>query len=509
MKYNNSLSRRDFLKLAGLASASLFTEPLLQLTNKKENGQIPNVIILVFDALSAHNISFYGYPRDTMPNLAKFAEKATVYHNHFTAGTFTVPGTASLLTGLYPWTHRALQLGGGITSHHVDHQVFAALRPMYSTLAYAQNHNADQFLYQSKDYLDVHIRAAAFNSQNRFVYGSFKNDARIAFSSFEDNIIQRGIGYDSSLFLGPAYRLKTLYDRNLVAVAHENEYPRGMPGSAENELYLLEDLVEGAIDTFKGLAGPSFSYMHFYPPHGPYQPKALFWKKFIGDGWKPKRKDIHPLSEGKIGMGNSTANRRFYDEFLVSWDNELERLFEYLHSSGLMENSYIVVTSDHGEIFERGEIGHFTPLMYDPLMHIPLIISRPGQTQREDIYANTSSVDILPTLAHITGNPIPNWAEGEMLPGFGGDENLSRSIYTVEAKRNSAFGPLERFSVSLTKERYRLTHYRYPEYENFEFYDLDNDSEELDDLFMQQPSVALDMKNELLDKLADVNRPYN
>jgi len=504
----NTLSRRDFLKLAALTSTSLFAGPLLQLADKKENGKPANVIILVFDALSAHNVSFYGYPRETMPNLAKFVEKATIYHNHYTAGTFTVPGTASLLTGLYPWTHRALQLGGGITSKHVNHQVFAAMKPMYSTLAYAQNHNADQFLYQSRDYLDVHIGAAEFNAQHRFIYSSFKNDARIAFASFEDNIVQRGIGLDSSLFLGPTYRLKALRDRYLVTAAHEDEYPRGMPGGGENELYLLEDLVNGAINMFGGLTGSNFSYMHFYPPHGPYEPKAAFWKKFVGDSWAPKQKDMHPLSVERNSRGNSVANRRFYDEFLASWDNELERLFEYLNSSGLLENSYIIITSDHGEMFERGEIGHFTPLIYDPVMHVPLIILRPGQTQREDVYVNTSSLDIIPTLAQITGIPIPVWAEGELLPGFGGVENPSRSIYTMDAKTNSAFTSLQKYSVSLTKDRYRLTHYQYPGYMGFEFYDLDKDPDELDDLFASSPAIALDMQTELMDKLVEVNKPY-
>ena len=117
-------------------------------------------------------------------------------------------------------------------------------------------------------------------------------------------------------------------------------------------------------------------------------------------------------------------------------------------------------------------------------------------------------MDILPTLARIIGSPIPSWTEGELLPLFGGERNVSRSIYTFDAKSNSAFTSLKKFSISLTKDRYRLTHYKYPDYEGFEFYDLDNDPNELNDLFSLNPSVALDMRNEMLHKLADVNRPY-
>src|SRR5512142_855069 len=121
-------SRRDFLKLAALAPVAWSLAPLLEGQRRPHvagDGK-PNIIVLVFDAWSAHDIPLYGYERNTVPNVVRFADQATVYHNHYTAGTFTVPGTASLLTGLLPWTHRAFQLGaGGVSKTHLDHQMFA------------------------------------------------------------------------------------------------------------------------------------------------------------------------------------------------------------------------------------------------------------------------------------------------------------------------------------------------------------------------------------------------
>jgi hypothetical protein len=64
-------------------------------------------------------------------------------------------------------------------------------------------------------------------------------------------------------------------------------------------------------------------------------------------------------------------------------------------------------------------------------------------------------------------------------------------------------------SIALTRNDHRLVYYRYPELEQFEFYDLANDPEELQDLYSAQPALALQMKAELLDKLAEVNRPYS
>ena len=114
------------------------------------SGDQPNIIVLVFDAWSADHMSMHGYPRLTMPNVEQFAKNAIVYHRHYSAGTFTVPGTASLLTGLYPWSHRAIAVGGDmIAAGHLEHQVFQALSPTHSTLAYAQNEYADLLLFES------------------------------------------------------------------------------------------------------------------------------------------------------------------------------------------------------------------------------------------------------------------------------------------------------------------------------------------------------------------------
>jgi len=98
--------------------------------------------------------------------------------------------------------------------------------------------------------------------------------------------------------------------------------------------------------------------------------------------------------------------------------------------------------------------------------------------------------------------------EGEILPGFGGAENKSRSIYVTDAKENSSFAPLTRFSATLTKDRHRLTYYSYSNYQQFEFYNLDDDPDEIDNLFPSEPLIAISMKEELLEKLAEKNRPF-
>jgi len=251
------------------------------------------------------------------------------------------------------------------------------------------------------------------------------------------------------------------------------------------------------------------AYFHFLPPHDPYAPTKEFFETFM-DGWNPPDKPIHELSEYKTKTRESQLNRRYYDEFIASWDLEVARLFQYLRESGLTDNSYIILTADHGELFERGELGHATKLIYDPLIRIPLIISRPGQMAREDVHTITSSVDLLPTIAHLTGNPIPEWSEGKLLPNLGGEVDDGRRVFSMDAKFNSSFGPLVNYSMSLMDEHHRLTYYCYPKdnYQKYEFYDLVADPQEMDDLYPSSPTLSMEMKDELLQRVEDVNKAF-
>jgi len=79
------INRRSFLKLAGAATSAVLLPRLVSgigSSLKQNDASIPNIIILLFDAMSARNLSVYGYPRPTASNLERFAERATVYHYH-------------------------------------------------------------------------------------------------------------------------------------------------------------------------------------------------------------------------------------------------------------------------------------------------------------------------------------------------------------------------------------------------------------------------------------------
>ncbi len=499
------LSRRDLLKLLALVPGALAARPLLSLL-KGNAGDAPNVFIFIFDAWSANHMSVFGYPRATMPNLERFLDRALVFHNHYSAGTFTVPGTASLLTGLHPWSHRAMHLGaGGVTRSHREHNLFAALEQAHSTLGYAQNPFADLFLYQFDDALDTHLSNGEFNLERHQLYDLpvIENDAAAAFAAFDNNIFAEGRGLDGSLFIEPLYRLGILRKQGALRKNYKWLYPKGLPAS--NEFYLLDQIIDGGIETLRGLNGPTIGYFHYCPPHGPYSPTKPFIK-FFEDGWVPPEKPIHPLSQATNSPQAQAVSRLNYDQFLASWDAEVSRLLDFLETSGLLDKSIVIFTSDHGELFERGEIGHNTLLLSEAVVRVPLFVSLPGQHSRKDIHINTSSVDILPTIAHLLGREIPTWSEGSLLPGLGGVEDAQRSVFSFDAKLQSAFSPLTRYSISITREGYKLVNYHYPDFSSYEFFNLLDDPEELVDLYPQSPSIASHMKQELMEKIEEIFR---
>jgi len=130
------------------------------------------------------------------------------------------------------------------------------------------------------------------------------------------------------------------------------------------------------------------------------------------DGWAPVSKPSHVFSDG-YSEKDLQSKRRWYDEYIAYVDAEFGRLIESLELQGVLENTHIIVTSDHGEMFERGILEHITPTLFEPIARVPLVIHRPGQEKREDVYTLTSAVDLLPTVNSIMGQSPPEWSDGE------------------------------------------------------------------------------------------------
>lgn len=510
------ISRRDFLKLAGLLPVTM-AAPRFVHSLASAQQKAHNVIVVVFDAFSASNISLYGYGRETTPNLARLAERAIVYHNHHAGANFTAPGTATLLTGTLPWTHRAFHHAGRVEEALLPESLFSAFDAYYR-LAYSHNPMANGVLGQFKGWLEEYVpRDKLFLKQDFPISTIFENDDDIATISWlralEGATEETKEGFSYSLFLS---RLLDSYDRNQdrKIATLQPDFPLGLPSIFTNHYYKLEDAVHWFGNTLPALPRPFISYLHFMPPHAPYRTHKEFYNRFRGDAWVASAKPYDLFSrEADRNAERMLKRRTLYDEFILYVDREFGRFFHSLENAGLLDDTWLVITSDHGEMFERGVIGHTTPVLYEPVIHVPLMIFEPGRTQRTDVRVPTSAIDLLPTLLHLTGQPEAGWAEGTVLPPFSDSYPDERSVYALEARKNEKHAPLNVATAALIKGQYKLMYFwGYEdlggEKERLELYDLERDPEETSNLAASKRETASELLSELKIKLSDVNKPY-
>jgi arylsulfatase A-like enzyme len=513
---SDPLERRDFLKLlsiippSGLALRAAGGDAGQGATEAR-----PHIIIVVFDALSALNVPLYGYPRQTTPNFERFAQRATVYHRHYSAGSFTTPGTASLLTGTTPWRHRGLHIYGNVLPPFETRNLFTAFENSgYDRIAYTHNDLANLLLHQFSSGLDElkKVSDLCLFYEKELSENLFSSDHNAAFLA-ERSMVRGGAGSENpaSLFYALLHEVWRTKNKNQYLTHYTREFPRGVPAETGSRLmFLLEDAIDWAESVLASASRPVLGYFHFYPPHRPYNTRREFVDRFR-DGWSPPEKPEHYFSKG-VSQGELNKRRRLYDEYVAYADAEFGRLLDFIQDRGMLESSCLVLTSDHGEMFERGILAHITETMYEPILRVPLIVSWPGQKERRDVYRPTSSIDMLPTLTELAGLDRPDWSEGESLMASE-EEGASglRSIYCVDGKENPIRAPLTKGTVALISGEYKLIRYLgFGESldSEYELYDVVGDPEELTNLFGQKPAVAARMKAELGSRLAEENRAF-
>lgn len=510
-------TRRDFLKtlpavpFVKLAWNGMETAAA-NLREQAQSSDQPNILFLVFDTLSAKHVTLYGYERDTTPNFARFAERATVFHNFRSTANFTSSATSSMFTGTYPWTHRAFHLHGTIAKNMVGNNFFQMLPDSYHKVAYTHNLLVTSLLHQFGGEIDQFKQTRELCLvDNEYADRLFNGDYSVAFWG-EETALRSGATAPGTLYLSLFDRLNRFATKSDINNQYADQYPLGVP-SLHNLFFLLEDAIDWIGQEVNRLPQPFLGYFHLLPPHEPYTPRRDFLEMFKQDGFMPVEKEKHRFGDN-FKQGELNFERRLYDEFLAFTDSEFGRLIDMLEENGIFENSYVILTSDHGELFERGIRGHVTPTLFDPLLHVPLLISKPGQQSRTDVFSHTSSVDLLPTLLSLTNQPIPDWVEGAPLPTFGNEAvDEKRPIYALEAKSNPKMAPINKATLVQIKENKKLIHYKGHQANNpegfYELYDLENDPEELVDLYDAGDPVSIALKSELESKLEAANQPFN
>jgi arylsulfatase A-like enzyme/predicted Zn-dependent protease len=208
-----------------------------------------------------------------------------------------------------------------------------------------------------------------------------------------------------------------------------------------------------------------FTWIHLYDPHSPYEPPPPFDKQYA----------THPYL-GEIAFA----------------DSQLHRLWQFLETNNLLENSLIVFAGDHGESLGEHEEKTHGFFVYQSDIHVPLIIVTPFPKLQGIVSPEVGGlVDVLPTVCEMAGLPIPGEVQGKSLvPAFYGRRRTGPSlVYSETYYPRFHFGWSDLKSVQ--NARYKLILAPVPE-----LYDIAADPHEEKNLVYLQKKVYEDLNAE-------------
>ncbi len=328
--------------------------------------QRPNLVLVVIDTLRADHLPLYGYDRNTTPNIDVWSAThgATVFEKVVAPASWTLPSHASIFSGLD--AHR----------HGVNHS-----KPMPRSVESLVGRLRDQ------GYATVAVTGGGFVhpsygfSQGFDEYRAFSN--RMGF----DREIEINTGIATE-------KIRDLKGRNFFLFFHtyevHNPYRPRQPG-LEN-LTGRETELDVDVEKLQDDAGDGF-LTH----------RRLTLSRANGEWLSDRPDDLMDIAIDLYDAGISHADR-FVGRLLAELD---------VMENG--EDTVVVVTSDHGELFgEHGEVNHYS--VYDENVFVPLIIKPPGSSVTgQRVRRQVRSVDIMPTLLDYAGLPIPEGIDGTSL----------------------------------------------------------------------------------------------
>ena len=399
--------------LGGLAALALVGAGVFALSGPSSERAHPNVLIVLWDTVRADRMSLYGYGLDTTPRMAAWArEHGMIFERAVSPGMWTVPSHASLFTGLPPSTHGAGNHHRWLDEHNLTlAEHFKANG--YQTYAFSANPNLSPKrinLLQGIDHVDLSWgrqwkKKVVAHTRDKML----RRDASTEISPSNPGK-KRGVGFYNA---GPiTHEAFTAFLDSRIAAQEER---------------------------------PFFAYLSYMEAHKPRVP-ALQSRQEVADKETIElglATDLTFNSQLLYSYGKKSyteaeleAINRVYDATLRDLDDATADLFADLEARGVLEDTVVVFTSDHGEqLGEHQLFGHRNGV-YQALLHVPLVISYPRALTPTTISEPVSNLDIFNTLVHLTGVETP---EGD----------YARGVLTDAARRAS--GAIFGESISIDK----------------------------------------------------------
>lgn len=389
------ISRRSLLKysLWGLATSQLGCRPNARDNESTKASRLEapkNCLFMVLDAAAARHFSAWGYGRDTTPNIDSLALGSFVFRNAFSQASATVPSVRSYFSGRYP------------------NEVRVQLLRSEFTMADAFRHNS--------------FRTALF-SENPHITRTFNYN--------------KGFDVEFSYF---THKAQQQHKQTRSDVELESEK---MHSDARAWISSVGD-------------SPWFCYIHHLRPHAPYHSPKPFTGRFsqglprgraTGSAYRMRELETAATPEEAEYLA------ALYDENLNYCDDLIGRLVDWLETTKRLDDTLIIIASDHGEAFmQHGWLQHATTT-YDEMIHVPLIFRFPPPSgiASGESSAQVEMLDLFPTLASVFGfAAVPTLDGQSLLPLLTGVTKVHKDYVFTLAPRNAH----QSFAVRTPERKY-------------------------------------------------------
>ncbi len=432
----------------------------------------PNILFIVVDTLRADRMSLQGYERETDPTMKRIASEGVMFENAYASSSWTLTTHASLFTGRWPYEHKA---DGG-----------RDLDETYPTIA--------------EELTARGYRTGAFNGNFETVTSHW-GFAR-GFVHFED--------YYQTL---PQLAVSSLYGRfaeyYILHKVFNMEFSvdrRWAPSVNQSALDWIDQ------DNDK----PFFVFINYYDVHAPYiSPERARFSNLENPGglvntdWTTA--DIYNPKTPEQVQGEIDA----YDGGIYYTDQQIDLLLKELDSRGVLENTIVIITSDHGELFgEHGLWEHHNSL-YKPVIHVPLIVWHPGSVPHGVRISTPVSNTFIPAmLLDMLGEPEQTIFPGPSLAQLWADPSSAASFPDpiAEMAESSWVNP-NHLSIRGDMVTVVSSNWQYIEHEfnGVELYNLNEDPDQENNLAVENPTVLDELKNYYLGLLSrfSMTWPYD
>jgi arylsulfatase A-like enzyme len=323
----------------------------------------PNVLLLVLDAVRARDLSLYGYERETTPALSRWAARGVVFERATSAAPWTLPSHSSMFTGRAP--------------HELSADWRTPLDDRYPTLAE---------VLERRGYLTGGFAG-------NLAYASSESGLDRGFAHYEGYLLTPGNILASGRVFSQVANSKTLRD----ALDWHDLIERKPADGIRERLVAWLDAHPGR---------PWFVFANFYDAHDPYLPPAPYDTAFTGRKIPSSERNFALANPEPLTPAQAKTERDAYDQALRWLDSQVGMLLDTLDQRGVLANTIVIVTADHGEEFgEHGLISHGSSL-YLQSLRVPLLMIHGGQIPAALRVGSIVSLRDLPaTILDLAGAP--------------------------------------------------------------------------------------------------------